>query len=247
MTRKPRPRTRRLPPDPRAQAEATPPRVERPSPQRDRDCPFAGFNRNVDLPDDLVRAYIRQQRVEAEQAGRKRVLDLLAGDARDAADAKSARPDLGPGGGAALARPVIDTEVVTRGHGRVVARSVLTAPLDVYAHDGHLSGAQLEAGHRVAKALRSWQAPRVTARYPVASDPGLDDDTDDLDEEQREKQRANRWATRAEAERIVGPRAWPTVRAVCDGYWLGRLGSMATLRDGLQSLVVAWKLERKVA
>ena len=154
-------------------------------------------------------------------------------------------PDLGAQGPAALARPTIDTEVRTRGHGKIVARTVLTQPLDVYAHDGHISDAQLEAGHRVAKSLRSWQASRVTARYPVASDPGLDDDEEDLTDEEREQQRANRRATRLEAERTVGPRAWPTVKAVCEGYFLGRLGSMALLREGLQALVVGWKIPER--
>lgn len=153
-------------------------------------------------------------------------------------------PDLGAQGPAALARPTIDTEVRTRGHGKIVARTVLSQPLDVYAHDGDISDAQLEAGHRVARSLATMQPVRVTARYPVASSPGLDDDEEDIDDDEREERRRRLLVTRAEAERIVGPHAWPTVKAVCEGYWLGRLGSKAVLRQGLQALVVGWKLER---
>ena len=155
-------------------------------------------------------------------------------------------PDLGAQGPAALARPTIDTEVRTRGHGKIVARTVLSQPLDVYAHDGHISDAQLEAGHRVAKSLRSWQASRVTARYPVASDPGLDDDEEDLTDEEREQQRrANRRATRLEAEH-GGTARLADGQGVCEGYFLGRLGSMALLREGLQALVVGWKIPERV-
>ena len=80
----------------------------------------------------------------------------------------------------------------------------------------------------------------------MASDPGLDDDEEDLTDEEREQRRANRRATRLEAERMVGPRAWPTVKGVCEGYFLGRLGSMALLREGLQALVVGWKIPERV-
>lgn len=161
--------------------------------------------------------------------------------------ANDQRPDLGTTGRAAMARPIIDTEVRTRGHGKIVTRSVLSDPIDVYAHDGHISEAQQEAGHRVAKSLRSWQAPRVTARYPVASGAGLDDEEDPMTDEEREQQRAARHAVRAHAEALAGPKCWPTVKAVCEGYWLGRLGSMATLRQGLQALVVGWKIPERDA
>ena len=151
-------------------------------------------------------------------------------------------PDLGPQGLAALARPVIDTVVKTRDHAKVVARQVLTQPLDVYHHDGDISDAQLEAGHRLAKSLHTAQGQRTTARFNYASDAGLDDEVEVLSDEERHAQRNARFATQVDARRLIGEDLWPTCEAVAEGYWIGRLGSKGALRDGLQRLVVGWKI-----
>ena len=154
--------------------------------------------------------------------------------------------DLGPDGVAALSRPIIDTEVRTRGHGKVVARSVATEPLDIHLARGRIDEAEHEAGKRVAKSLRTWQRQRVTARLPYASDPGLDDEDEALDDEQRALQRERRYALRRQAEALVGPDCWPDVLAVCGAepdQWPKH--DITRLRAGLARLVVAWKIPRR--
>ena len=159
---------------------------------------------------------------------------------RQPGESQQQRTDLGPEGVAALSRPIIDTVVKTRDHAQVVARAVLTLPLDVYHYDKVINDREHEAGSELAKAMHSTQAQRTTCRFAYASVPGLDDEYEQLSDEDREKARKRRAEKAAHAETLIGRDDWPTVEGVARGYWLGRLSSSIVLRRGLARLADGW-------
>lgn len=150
--------------------------------------------------------------------------------------------DLGADGPAALARHRFDA--VIPGTRRITARAVASEPLDHYAAEGHLSDAAYDAGKRLRTLLATkWPASRCTAPARYAS-AGSDYDAEDEDttEDERWAARARAWTECIAARGAVGPDDWPTVQAVCEGYWLGRgLVNMPALRRGLERLAEIWR------
>ena len=149
-------------------------------------------------------------------------------------------PDLGADGPAALRRHRFDA--VIPGTRRVVATAVASEPLDAYAAAGQLTDDAYEAG----KTLRGYiagaslMASRCTAPARYASAASEYDDEDPMtDDERAEAQRAA-YARVREACHEVGPRDWPTVKAVCEGYWIARLSDIGQLRRGLDALARKW-------
>lgn len=152
-------------------------------------------------------------------------------------------PDLGADGPAALRRHTQDA--VIPGTRRIVARTVASDPLDHYAASGMISDREYEAGKRLRAHLSgSWPSARCTAPAAYASDGSeYDDDGDEAQTEQDEwDARTAHFAAWRGAERCLRD-DWPTVRAVCAGYWLGRLGDAAALRRGLRALANEWGIE----
>ena len=148
-------------------------------------------------------------------------------------------PDLGPDGPAALARMTRDATF----RGNVVARQVC-GPLEELHEAGQITSAQYEAGRRLRDALTgSWWQPRVSMRWTYASDASaLDDDGEPLTEEEAWQRSTARHALWRGAEAAMDRECWPVVRAVCEGYRLGRLGRADLLRRGLGVLVKEWRL-----
>lgn len=149
-------------------------------------------------------------------------------------------PDIGADGPAALARIARDT--TPPGTRRIVARTVASEPLDHYAAIGALSDDAYEAGKRLRALLAStWPAARCTARAAyVSAGSEHDEEQEPEDEDARWQARTAAWDQVREAERAIGRDNWPTVRAVCEGYWLGRMGEPARLVVGLRVLAVWW-------
>lgn len=149
--------------------------------------------------------------------------------------------DLGADGPAALQRLTFDA--VIPGTRKIVARQVASEPLDEYAASGMLSEKQYDAGKRLRTLLAStWPSQRCTARARYASDASeYDDDDGEADEEARWHARNRAADAVRKAQGTVSPCCWPTVRAVCEGYRLGRLGSVPKLKIGLDQLVRLWR------
>lgn len=149
--------------------------------------------------------------------------------------------DLGADGPAALARHRFDA--VIPGTRKIVARQVASEPLDHYAATNALSEAQYEAGKRLRTLLATtWPASRCTVPAHYMSDGSdLDEEDEEADEDARWEARDRAWKAVQEAERECGA-DWPTVRAVCEGYWLGRaLLNLPALRRGLDRLADLWR------
>jgi len=151
--------------------------------------------------------------------------------------------DLGATGPAALARPVIDTEIKTRGHGKIVARQAIDWPPDVHHHHGRLDDVELAAAQQLRRALASMRAPRVTARIAYGSDEGLDDEAEDLTDEQREEQRRARFRDQVAARDALGP-LWHAVAPVVEAVsWsVCPAHDLAALRRGLRDLARMFKI-----
>lgn len=151
-------------------------------------------------------------------------------------------PDLGPDGPAALAR--LTRQATYRGN--VVAREVVSHPLEHLHATGQLTDAQYEAARRVRRALAgSWPQPRVTtAWHGYAAQSALDEATDGLTDEEAWERRAELNSLWRAAERVCGHGAWPWVRGVCEGYWPGSRFRYDLLRAGLSALVSEWRLTR---
>lgn len=162
------------------------------------------------------------------------------------AAAREPQPDLGTQGVAAAARPSYDGK---DRHGRPTARTVITEPLDCYAHAGQLTDRQHEAGTILRRALETYyRRPRVTVWVGYASDAGQYDDDEhgegSATDEEREERRMAAWGRIVMAERHVGPRWWATVLAVCEGKWATSAGGIPGLRQGLDALADGWGMKR---
>jgi len=149
-------------------------------------------------------------------------------------------PDLGPDGPAAVARLRYDA----MHRGRVVARAVASTPVDHYARAGQITERQHEAAVRLRAALElSWPQTRVTASLGYLSNASeYDEEGVPLSDEEREARRIAHYRTWREAERVVGPQFWPTLRGVCSGMWATQHGGIPTMRAGLQLLADFWKI-----
>lgn len=148
--------------------------------------------------------------------------------------------DLGADGPAAMRRHTQDA--VIPGTRKITARTVASDPLDHYAATGTLQHDEYQAGMRLRRLLsRSLLAPRCTApaRY-VSAGSEYDEEGEVEDEETRWQAQKGGWAVVDHAAIVVGRDNWPTVRAVCEGYWIGRLGDARRLVVGLRALVVEW-------
>lgn len=152
--------------------------------------------------------------------------------------------DLGATGPAALARPVIDTEIKTRGHGKIVARQAIDWPPDVHHHYGRLDDLELAAAQRLRRALASARAPRVTALIAYGSAEGLDDEAEDLTDDEREAQRNARFRDQMAAREALGP-LWHAVAPVVEAFsWSACPAHDVTiLRRGLRELARLWRIK----
>ena len=149
-------------------------------------------------------------------------------------------PDLGADGPAAASRHTFDATIP--GTRRIVARAVASEPLDHYAANGSLSEVEYDAGKRVRALLAvKWPHGRCTApaRY-VSTASDYDDEGDRPADEDRHEAWLAACAMLDDAAAQVGRHDWPSVAAVCEGYWLARLGEFARLRRGLAVLARVW-------
>lgn len=152
--------------------------------------------------------------------------------------------DLGTNGPAALARPVIDTEIKTRGQGKIVARQAIDWPPEVHHHYGRLDDVELAAAQRLRRAMASVRAPRVTARIAYGSAEGLDDEAEDLTDDEREAQRNARFRDQIAAREALGP-LWHAVAPVVEAVsWSAcPVHDLTRLRRGLRDLARLWRIE----
>lgn len=152
-------------------------------------------------------------------------------------------PDLGADGPAALCR--ITQDAILPGTRRATARTVAAEPLDAYAAQGVLDRDAYDAGKRLRALLAaSWPAQQCTARgrYVSAASEMDDEDERQTDEEEWAARKSAFYAVQ-QATQDVGPRDWPTVRAVCEGYWIARPGDVRMLRRGLGVLAAVWRVQ----
>jgi len=151
-------------------------------------------------------------------------------------------PDLGADGPAALRRLTYDATH----RGRVVARAVASDPLDHYSRAAQITDRMHEAGARLRAALAgSWPAQRVTAPARYVSGEGIEEEHDEAaSDEERWAERTRHWKTIQEAEKLVGPQHWSTVRGVCEGRWATSYGGIRALQIGLDLLADGWRMPR---
>ena len=158
--------------------------------------------------------------------------------------ARAGRADLGADGPMAADRPRVDA-VYKR---QVVARAVVTHPIDLLAHYSKIDREQHAAGLRLRDAIDgSWPAQRLSAQAQYVSGWGLGDDEPEeptSEEEQHAAQLAN-FKDVQDAERHVSRAYWTTTRHVCAGGAVTSIAALASVQSGLRQLADHWRSGKK--